>query len=253
LPNRCTDASVCGDEFVQETTVGYYYADADSKPVGPLSADQVMALYRDGKLNGSSPLFAEGSTTWSTVDTLLRAPQPMQPIPNAYTAPTTRACRSCGIPLAPESKWCGACHASAIPGVYGTLASPGRRLGAYLLDWILPFASIGALVTVVAWSGGGMAAVIAAAALTLAYIVWSGVLFSRGTTPAKNLLGMDVINEDGRVAGFGRMFVREWIGKLIISHMVFCLGLLWIFVDKDRQCWHDKLVSTYVVKRPETM
>jgi uncharacterized RDD family membrane protein YckC len=131
--------------------------------------------------------------------------------------------------------------------VTGTLATPLRRLAAHLLDFTIPVIA-GLIIAGIAFASGNGVIV---GLLILAYIVWSMMLFSRGTTPAKNLLGMDVINEDGHLAGFGRMFVREWIGKLIISHMVFGLGLLWILIDKDRQCWHDKLVSTYVVKRPD--
>jgi uncharacterized RDD family membrane protein YckC len=229
--------------------LGYYYADANRQPVGPLSADQVLRLCREGQLRGDSLLFAEGGATWATVDTLLRPPVAF---PNAYTPPTTHACRSCGLSLAPGAKWCGNCHASAIPGVIGTLASPGRRLGAYLLDWMIPFGVIGAAYGILfAVSRDAVTAGLAAGGLTIAYIVWACMLFSRGTTPAKTLLGMDVIDDQGHLAGFGRMFVREWIGKMIISHMVMCLGLFWIFIDKDRQCWHDKLVSTYVVKRPD--
>jgi len=42
------------------------------------------------------------------------------------------------------------------------------------------------------------------------------------------------------------MLVRETIGKLI-SGLVFSLGYLWLLWDKDRQTWHDKLVSTVVM------
>jgi len=48
-------------------------------------------------------------------------------------------------------------------------------------------------------------------------------------------------------AGFFIMLIREWIGKAIISGMIFSLGFLWILFDRDNQGWHDKLVSTYVV------
>jgi uncharacterized RDD family membrane protein YckC len=84
--------------------------------------------------------------------------------------------------------------------------------------------------------------------LLLAYMVWALRLFARGTTPGKNALGMTVIDDRGNPASFGTMFVREWIGKLI-SGMVFALGYIWILLDKERQGWHDKLVSTYVVTR----
>jgi uncharacterized RDD family membrane protein YckC len=224
--------------------VGYYYADSNRQPVGPLSADEVMRLCREGRLKGDSPLFVEGGTTWATVDTLLRPPTGL---PNAYTLPLAAGCRSCGATLAPGARWCAICHASAIPGVTGTLATPARRLAAYVIDFFMPLLLIGALAGLAFVMNSG----VLVALLSVAYIGWSLVLFSRGTTPGKHMLGMDVIDENGHLAGFGKMFVREWIGKLIISHMVFGLGLVWILIDKDRQCWHDKLVNTYVVKRPD--
>jgi uncharacterized RDD family membrane protein YckC len=58
---------------------------------------------------------------------------------------------------------------------------------------------------------------------------------------------MTVVQESGIPAGFGRMLVREWIGKWI-SGIVFGLGYIWILLDKANQGWHDKLVSTFVVE-----
>jgi uncharacterized RDD family membrane protein YckC len=89
--------------------------------------------------------------------------------------------------------------------------------------------------------------VIAGLALLFAYAMWALKLFARGTTPGKNALGIRVVKEDGCAATFGTMLMREWIGK-IISGMVFSLGYIWILIDQDRQGWHDKLVSTYVVR-----
>ncbi len=41
------------------------------------------------------------------------------------------------------------------------------------------------------------------------------------------------------------MLFRELIGK-IISYMIFCLGFIWILIDKDSQGWHDKLIGSIV-------
>lgn len=90
-------------------------------------------------------------------------------------------------------------------------------------------------------SGSGIAALV-----LLGYIVWSLVLFVNGSSPGKALLGMYVVRENGRNAGFFIMLIREWLGKPL-SGMLFSLGFLWILLDRDRQGWHDKLVSTYVV------
>lgn len=43
------------------------------------------------------------------------------------------------------------------------------------------------------------------------------------------------------------MLIREWIGKAI-SGLLLSLGFLWILFDRDKQGWHDKLMSTYVVE-----
>lgn len=52
--------------------------------------------------------------------------------------------------------------------------------------------------------------------------------------PGKNLLGMRVIKEDGRHAGFLTMLIREWVGKWI-SGLILGLGFLWILFDRDNQ------------------
>ncbi len=80
----------------------------------------------------------------------------------------------------------------------------------------------------------------------MAYAIFALILFARGTTPGKMLLGMRVARESGERAGFFTMLIRELIGKTI-SFIVFGLGFLWILLDKDKQGWHDKLMNTYVV------
>ena len=47
--------------------------------------------------------------------------------------------------------------------------------------------------------------------------------------------------------GFGTTLLREIIGK-IISSIIILLGYIWILFDGQRQGWHDKIASTYVVK-----
>ncbi len=82
--------------------------------------------------------------------------------------------------------------------------------------------------------------------LAVLYAVWSLILFAKGATVGKKLLGMRVVKEDGEPAGFFTMLIREWIGKSISGFVLF-LGYLWILFDQENQGWHDKLMSTYVV------
>jgi len=153
-----------------------------------------------------------------------------------------KECPSCNSEVAAGSRWCSVCHSSAT-GSSDRLASPGKRLGAFVLDVSIPVFALILMLGVAGVSrslGFGFL-------LFVAYAIWAIRLFAKGTTPGKKLLSMRVIKEGGEGAGFGLMLVREVIGKAI-SGLIFCLGYLWILFDRDRQGWHDKLVSTYVVE-----
>ena len=162
------------------------------------------------------------------------------------------SCPSCRAEVSPGTRWCALCRSNTVDPQVGRLASPIKRLAAYVLDLAIP---VVALVTFLGVGTAGAATEsetgtaiggLLSLILILAYIVWALVLFSKGMTPGKKVLGMRVVREDGRTAGFGTMFVREWIGKFI-SGLILSLGFLWILFDKENQGWHDKLMSTYVV------
>ena len=145
------------------------------------------------------------------------------------------------------------------------MALPGRRLGAYFMDSILPLgllvfalvsmiigASAGAIAVAAGESeevaaAGVLVGVVGPMCLWMGYAVWALFLFPKGTTPGKNLLGMYVIREDGTPPGFFTMLVRETVGKWL-SGLVIMLGYLSIVTDQDNQGWHDKLLNTYVVR-----
>lgn len=162
-------------------------------------------------------------------------------------------CRSCNADLPAGLRWCTICHASVVGESGGRLASPGKRLAAYVLDLAMPGAAalmmlgvFGAGVSTGGDAGTGLGFLVALLML-VTYVVWALRLFASGTTPGKHLLGLHVQKESGERAGFGTMLLREWIGKWI-SGMVFSLGYIWILIDQNRQGWHDKLASTYVVE-----
>jgi uncharacterized RDD family membrane protein YckC len=153
-----------------------------------------------------------------------------------FAAPQPAAvCPNCG------QAWAGSQSCAFCGQVWGlpkgiVLSSAGRRFGGYLLEGLL------AVVT-----------------LFIGWFIWSLVVWAQGQTPAKQLLGMRVVRLDQRTcAGWGRMFLREFLGKFIVSligSFVFGLGALiadcWLLWDKDKQELWDKLAGTVVVNDPE--
>jgi uncharacterized RDD family membrane protein YckC len=116
------------------------------------------------------------------------------------------------------------------------LSSAWRRLGGNLLDGLL------ILVT-----------------LLIGWIVWSIVLWDRGQTPAKQLLGMRVLHRNTLTsARRGRMFLREvpckWIIYIFANFtLIGIVAYFWLLWDSSRQELWDKMVETIVVNDPENL
>ena len=122
-----------------------------------------------------------------------------------------------------------------------------QRISAGLVD-----AVIGILIGVV---GGALGSVIGGAAgwllvyvLVIAYVVvYLWLVSTRGQSPGKMAIGIKIVRMDGSSLGFGGALMREIIGKLVSSLIIY-LGYIWILFDSKRQGWHDKIAGTYVVK-----
>jgi uncharacterized RDD family membrane protein YckC/ribosomal protein L40E len=154
-------------------------------------------------------------------------------------------CHECESTAPAGAHFCRSCQSYLASPWVGRLASPRRRLVAAMLDGVFKDGGLLGMATgtlifapgVVGRIIGVMGALYGLAAL---------YLWSKGTTPAKKLLGMKVITEDGEPAGFWRMAIRETVGKGI-STAVIGLGLVAIPFDKERQGWHDHMFDTWVV------
>lgn len=124
------------------------------------------------------------------------------------------------------------------------IASAGQRFGAWLVD-----AVIGTLVGAVAgalgiWLGVGFITYV----IVIVYaVVYLGMVATQGQSPGKKAIGIKIVRVDGSSLGFGGMLIREIVGKFV-SGLVVYLGFIWILFDSQRQGWHDKIASTYVVK-----
>lgn len=112
------------------------------------------------------------------------------------------------------------------------LASVGRRIGAYFLAIPLMIVTLG-----------------------IGYLIWGIIAWTKGTTPALQVLGMRIYSPDQRqVAGFGRIALREIIGRLVESVLACVTSVIsfFLFVTRpDRRTLHDLIAGTVVLYDPE--
>ncbi|NJD58657.1 MAG: hypothetical protein C3F13_14895 [Anaerolineales bacterium] len=66
-----------------------------------------------------------------------------------------------------------------------------------------------------------------------------------GFTPGKALLGLKVVQKDGKKLSFFRSLVRFF--SYWISAIPLFLGFFWVLWDPKRQGWHDKIAGTQVL------
>ncbi len=123
------------------------------------------------------------------------------------------------------------------PGI--VISTAGKRLGGYALDTLLAIVTLG-----------------------IGWLVWSFVIWGSSQTPAKQILKMKTVDiETGQRATYGKMFLREFVGKWLIvgvligglcfiAELVLDFMLLW---DKDRQQLWDKVSNTIVVDDPNNV
>lgn len=134
------------------------------------------------------------------------------------------------MPPAPQMQFqatAATLHVAGLP-----VSSAGKRFGAYLLDGLL------AIVT-----------------LFIGWFIWSCVVWSKGQTPAKALMGMRCVRTDtGRSATWGTMALRELVGKGIIGTIscgITTLVSCFMIMGAARQGVWDKVATTVVVDDPD--
>ena len=83
----------------------------------------------------------------------------------------------------------------------------------------------------------------------VAGFIYTGLFFKhRGATPGKLLLGLRVVDSDtGLYIGFGKTFLREYIGKIVGTLLLFA-GFIMVGVRKDKRGLHDLMANTRVIR-----
>lgn len=151
-----------------------------------------------------------------------------QPVQSGHTF-----CGHCGRPLTPPSVPVGP-KITYSPDEL-RLAGPGRRLSGFLLELLLVVVTFG-----------------------IGWLIWSVFVYQRSQTPAKQILRMYVLQEDGTRAGGWYTLLREWVIKgatnLIIASMTLGIGQVvgaaWCIWDDRHQTVWDKVGATYIAWSP---
>jgi len=137
------------------------------------------------------------------------------------------------------------------------LASWGRRLGAYLIDQLLLAVPVGIGIGLIAAAPDNSGLSVVGVVVTLAGVILGPAIYyttlrgSSGQTVAKRWLGLRVVDaQTGAAIGYGRAFGR-WLLFFVLNLLCGILSLLdglWPLWDAQNRTWHDKAVSTVVVR-----
>ena len=162
-----------------------------------------------------------------------------------------RFCSNCGEPLVPGSNFCGRCGsevpAVGAPSLERLVADSGgveyigfwARLAAAVVDGIITGA-VGAVIDLLAGT-----AILGSLFSVVYYVLFTGL---KGQTPGKMALGIQVVDSQGNTPGIMRAILREVLGKLVSTVVIF-LGFLWVIWDRRKRAWHDHIAGTFVVRK----
>lgn len=146
-------------------------------------------------------------------------------------------------------------------------ATRASRLGAVLVDGLVGFAPLGAILLMLPMlmlRGGTSALLILlalAALVALAVLITQIVLVARhGQTIGKKVLGIRMITSAGDIPSVWRVFFLRWLPFVVaagvveytvkvrgLGNLVHVLDALLIF-QPNRRCLHDLLADTHVIK-----
>lgn len=185
-------------------------------------------------------------------------------------------CSSCGAATGAGALFCSNCGASistspvarkpshptaAVGSTQPTYVGFWMRTLAYIIDYLLYQLAFVLMVIPLGFALG----IAMAEDFTLDEIEAAGALFGFAfsmfvqwlwftvfeasawqATPGKKMLGLKVVDEQGRRISFGRANGRYW--SKIISAVLLCIGFLMVAFTNKKQGLHDKMAETFVVK-----
>ncbi|MBI2313690.1 MAG: RDD family protein [Betaproteobacteria bacterium] len=138
------------------------------------------------------------------------------------------------------------------------LAARGTRLRAFVIDGLLGVIAGGLTgfgAAALSDQATGAAILLGAGILLLIVLVIANLvlLYTRGQTIGKRVLGIRIVRPDGERAGFARLFFLRYLipgaiqGIDYVGGVFFLVDSLFIFRE-PRRCIHDYLADTIVIK-----
>jgi uncharacterized RDD family membrane protein YckC len=163
-------------------------------------------------------------------DTPLSETPPAMPLPTAPPPPAEGTYQGYGVAPPPAGMYYDNESGLTLPqGV--ELASHGRRIGAFFLA--IPLSIV---------------------TLVIGYAIWGLIVWSRGQTPALQVLGMRCWRpEDRRVPGFWWMALREIVGRIadsILGIFTELTSFILFLATRERKAIHDYVAGTVVLHDP---
>lgn len=176
----------------------------------------------------------------------------------------TVTCPSCGQYADADARFCPGCGRGLAVPEYGSF---GRRLGGYLLDYVIVAVMVIIPAVVVATiimasapdtaftaaqlqeqqdaeRNAGVASSLISLVIGLAYYVG---LNANGGTLGKRAVGLRLEDHaTGENIGIPRAFARYMVA--LVSGLAIALGYLWCIWDDEKQTWHDKAAGSVVVR-----
>ncbi len=135
-------------------------------------------------------------------------------------------------------------------------AALGRRLLASIVDGVI-ISAAAALFGVIFWKVSGITPPrlqmlgIAAGLLAIFWAAYHYVLLVySGRTPGLLLARLELTRFDGSPV---RRSLRRWrILASFLSALSLGMGYVWVFLDEDSLCWHDRITRTYLAPQNQT-
>ncbi|HEV2011108.1 MAG TPA: RDD family protein [Candidatus Limnocylindria bacterium] len=119
------------------------------------------------------------------------------------------------------------------------------RTVALIIDFII-LGIVGSILNAILFGGDAVRGNGLSTLIGLAYYLYFWSSYGHGQTIGNRALSIRVVKTTGSELTLVDAFIR-YVG-LILSFLCLFIGVIWVAFDANKQGWHDKIASTYVVK-----